>query len=361
MAEMNLAKLAEVIGGELVGDGSRVVGGAAPIDQAGPGDVAFLANSRYERFMAQTQAAGVIVATTYAGPAPVTLIRCSDPYFAFRQAMVALHGFRKSPFIGINRNAHVDPRATIGHDVAVAPYAMVCAGATIGDGTVLYPGVFVGPGAKVGRDCILHPNVTVYDHCILGDRVTIHANSVIGEDGFGYATHQGAHHKIPQAGWVEIGDDVEIGAGCAIDRATIGATRIGAGTKFSNLITIGHGTQVGRHNLMVGQVGVAGSVTIGDYCVFAGQAGVVGHITLGDQVRVGAQAGVTNDVPAKTEVLGSPAVPLAQAKRGMVLLPQLPRMRDQIRTLTKELDQVKRMLAQLTEASDVKDANDAQR
>jgi UDP-3-O-[3-hydroxymyristoyl] glucosamine N-acyltransferase len=343
---MTLAELAEKIGGTLEGDGTRRVTGAAPIDEAGETELTFLANPRYERYMTETKAAGVIVSADYAA-ATVPLIRCKDPYFAFREAMVALYGYRKSPFMmGTHRKAYVDQRAKVGRNVTIAPTVTICAGAEIGDGSTLYPGVFVGPQARVGRDCTLYPNVVVYDHCVLGDRVTIHANSVIGEDGFGYATHKGTHHKIPQAGHVVIEDDVEIGACCAIDRAAIGATRIGAGTKFSNLIAIGHGTTLGKHNLLVAQAGIAGSVTVGDYCVFAGQAGVVGHISIGAGVQVGAQAGVINDVPAGTQVLGSPAVPLAQAKRAMVAQAQLPQMRDQLRRLTRELKELQSRLGE---------------
>lgn len=343
VSKLTLAELARQVGGELEGDGSVVVTGAAPLDEAGPGQISFLANPRYERYMAETKAAAVIVSADYARAA-VPLIRCADPYFAFRQAMVTLFGFRKHPFVGVHRHAYVDQRAKLGEAVAVAPYAVVCEGVRIGAGAVLYPGVFIGPGATIGRDCVLYPNVTVYDRCILGDRVTIHAGTVVGQDGFGYATYKGAHHKIPQAGWVEIGDDVEIGAGCAIDRATLGATRIGAGTKFSNLVAIGHGTRVGRHNLLVAQVGIAGSVEVGDYSVFAGQAGVVGHIRIGNQVRIGAKSGITNDVPDGAEMLGIPAVPLSQARRVLIAQSQLPELRNQVRKLTKEVERLRQQI-----------------
>ena len=355
---MTLAELAQKIGGQLVGDGGRVVTGAAPLDSAGPGEVSFLANPRYAKHMAQTKAAGVIVSADY-DEAPVPLIRCKDPYFAFRQAMVALYGFRKPPFIGVHRNAYVDQRAKLGKNVAVGPYVTVSPGVVIGENTVLYPGVFVGPNARLGKDCVIHPNVVIYDNCILGDRVAVHACTVIGQDGFGYATHQGVHHKIPQAGWVEIGDDVEIGANCAIERAAMGVTRIGAGTKFSDLVAIGHGTVIGKHNLVVAQVGISGSVTVGDYCAFAGQAGVVGHITIGNQVRVGAQAGVTNDVPPNTEVLGSPAIPLPQARRSMVAQGQLPQLRTQIRQMARDLEELKKLCQHLSADKPAKGQDDA--
>jgi UDP-3-O-[3-hydroxymyristoyl] glucosamine N-acyltransferase len=348
--KIDVRRLAEIVGGELLGDGAALVTGMAPLESASPTEAAFLANPRYEKHVANTKAAAVIVPADYAAPAGVAVIRCADPYFAFRQAMVALYGFRPRPFVGVHRWAYIDQRAMLGENVAVAQFVTISEGAVIGAGTVLYPGVFIGPHARIGRDCILHPSVTVYDHCILGDRVTVHANSVIGEDGFGYATRDGRHHKIPQAGWVEIGDDVEIGANCSVDRAAIGATRIGEGTKFSNQVALGHGAQVGRHNLLVAQVGIAGSTRTGDYCVFGGQSGVVGHVALGDGVQVAAQAGVTNDVPAGMKVLGSPADELTEARRQLVLVRKLPELRRRLVELETQVAAIKKQLDESADA-----------
>ena len=337
---ITLGGLAERLGGTLTGEAGKVIRGVASLADAGEDEVAFLANAKYERFMAATKAAAVIVADDYAG-AGERLVRCEDPYFAFREAMVALYGFRRHPFSGIDASARIDPTAKVADDAAVAQFATVGPGAQIGAGAVLYPGVFIGPDCRIGPDCIIYPNVVLYDGTILGERVTIHAGAVIGQDGFGYATHAGKHEKIPQAGWVEIGDDVEIGACCAIDRATMGATVIADGTKFSNLVAVGHGTKIGKGCLFVAQVGVAGSTTIGDYCALAGQAGVVGHIKIGNHVRVGAKAGVTGDVPDGQEVLGAPAVPRAQARRVYSVLNQLPRLRDMLRKLAADVAKLK--------------------
>ena len=351
MAEMKLSRLAELVGGQLVGDGQKVVRGVASLEAAEADQVAFLANQRYEKFVATTHAAAVIVANDFDGAAGpgAALIRCSDPYFSYRQAMVAFYGFRKHPFSGIDKRSNIDSSAKLAINVSIAAFATVCAGTRIGEGSVVYPGVFVGPRCRIGRDCILYPNVTLYDGTVLGDRVTVHAGSSIGHDGFGYATHKGddgvvRHEKIPQAGWVELEDDVEIGAGCTIDRATMGATVIGAGTKFSNLIAIGHGTRMGKHGLMVAQSGIAGSVQVGNYCIFAGQSGVVGHIKIGDGVQVAAQAGVTEDVPPGQQVGGSPAEPLAQARRVWMSIRRLPQMRTAVQKLTREMIAIKRRL-----------------
>ncbi|MCD6304008.1 MAG: UDP-3-O-(3-hydroxymyristoyl)glucosamine N-acyltransferase, partial [Planctomycetes bacterium] len=344
---MSLSELAETIGGTLCGsDGGRIVRGAASIESAGPDEVTFLANSRYERYMTETAAAAVIVAQDYRGPGEA-LIRCGDPYFAFRQAMVALYGFRRAYFRGIDPRACVDESAELAEGVSVGPLAVIGPDVKIGPGTVIWPGAFIGPGCRIGRDCEIYPHVTLYAGTVLHDRVRIHAGTTIGQDGFGYATHAGRHHKIPEAGWVELEDDVEIGACCAIERATLGATVIGAGTKFADLVAIGHGTRLGKHCLMVSQSGIAGSTHVGDYCVFAAQSGVVGHIRIADGVQVGAQSGVTNDVPAGQQVLGSPAKPLGEAKRAMVISNHLPEMRRTLRKVVRELDELKRRLDEL--------------
>jgi len=351
MKEITLAELAARVGGRLDGDAGRVVRGLASLEAASPQEAAFLANPKYERLMQGTKAAVVLVGDDYKGPraAKTALIRCADPYFAYREAMVAFHGFREPGFQGVSERAEVHPTAQLGGRVRVAGLATICAGVTIGEGTAIWPGVFVGDNCRIGRDCRLYPNVVLYDGCILGDRVTIHANSSIGQDGFGYATHAGddgvtRHEKIPQAGWVELADDVEIGAGCAIDRATMGATIVGAGTKFSNLVAIGHGTRLGQHCLLVAQAGIAGSTIVGNYCVFAGQAGVVGHIRIGDGVRVGAKSGVNHDVPAGKEVLGIPAIPLSQARRAMISMSRLPQMRAALQKVTRDLNGLRRLL-----------------
>ena len=343
MAERTLQQLAQIVGGQLTGDGSRIVRGLASLDAARDDEVSFLANARYVKHMAATRAAAVIVSQDYQGPGD-SLIRCKDPYFAFRNAMVECYGFRQPHFEGVDARANIEPTAVLEAGVKIAAFVTVAAGARVGAGTVLYPGVYVGPNARIGRDCTIHPNVAIYDGCILGDRVTVHACTSIGQDGFGYATHGGRHEKIPAAGWVELEGDVEIGAGCAIDRATLGATVIGAGTKFSDGVVIGHGTRLGRHCLMSAQSGLAGSTMTGDYCVLGAQSGAVGHIHLGDGARVAAQAGVTNDVPAKQDVIGSPAMPMAEGRRALVSLRALPELRRTVQRLEQELAELKRRL-----------------
>ena len=337
---ISLAELARRVGARLDGDGSVEVSGCASIEDAGPGDVTFVNNAKYARFLDTTAAAAVIVDDTTPCPSGTVRLVCDDPYFTFRNATVALHGFRKHPVPldgAVSEHATVHPQASVGPGTIIRPYAVVEEGASIGRDCVLYPGVYVGMGARIGDECVLFANAVVYDHCRLGDRVMLHANAVVGQDGFGYATHAGSHHKIPQTGIVVIEDDVELGACCAIERATVGETRIGRGTKFADLVAIGHGTNVGEHCLFVSQVGVSGSVEVGNYVVLGGQVGVAGHLKIGDGVQAAGRTGITGDVAPGSRVWGMPAVDLPRARRNMLVGMDLHGLARRVRQLEREL------------------------
>lgn len=315
---LTLAQLAEKIGATVVGDSAAIVSSAHTLEEAQPGQVSFLSNPKYEKLLTTTRATAVIVGSNINAPG-VNLLKAKDPYYAFMQAVVILHGHRNHPHAGIHPQATVDPTASIGH------------------GTILYPGVYIGPRASVGRDCILYPNSVVYDDCILGDRVILQAGAVIGQDGFGYSTHAGVHHKIPQVGIVILEDDVEVGANTAIQRATIGSTIIGKGTKLSDLIGIGHAAKVGPHGLVVSLVGIAGSTKIGHHVTIGGQAGIVGHIDIGNNVTIAAQSGVINDVDDKSVMMGSPATPAPHGRKVLTLTAMLPEMMERIRQLERQV------------------------
>ncbi len=347
---MTLHELAQTIGAALTIDGADpatvVVRGCAPIDTAGLDEVAFLVNPKYASQLQTSKAAAVIVGPDVKANGRALLV-AADPYFAFRNAVIALHGYRKHPAPApapqlISPLAVVHPTAKIGAGTQIHPFAVVSENAIVGANCILYPHTFIGPGARLGDECIIYPSVTIYDYCVLGNRVILQAGCSIGQDGFGYATHKGAHHKIPQAGNVIIEDDVEMGANCAIDRATIGATTIGKGTKFSDGVTLGHGCHVGKHNLLVAQVGLAGSVETGDYVVMGGQVGVAGHLKIGNMVRIAAQAGVMTDISDKTDVGGAPAVPLTDAKRIVLYTHKLPDLVARLKTLEREFEKMKK-------------------
>ena len=339
IVSMTVDELASRIGAAVRGDGSRTVERCVGIDEAGPEDVSFLANRKYAKKLCQTQAGAVILSSGDCDQAPdtCTLLVADDPYFAFREAVVALHGYRPQPEPGVSELAVVDPTAEIAPGCSIQPFAYIAAGARVGEACVIYPHCYIGPDAVLGKQCVLYPNVTVYDRCVLGDRVVLHSGCVIGQDGFGYATHQGAHRKIPQIGNVVIGDDVEMGAGCTVDRATVGSTKIGQGTKFSDLVAIGHGADVGPHNLLVAQVGLAGSVKTGRYVAFGGQAGVAGHLEIGDGAQIAAKAGVIDDLPAHGQYGGQPALPMNLTKRSVLALTKLPELMRQFKSLQKRI------------------------
>jgi UDP-3-O-[3-hydroxymyristoyl] glucosamine N-acyltransferase len=323
---------------ELVGDAERVVERVATLEDAVAGDVSFLSNPKYEKALQTTQASVVVLGPDVEAPDRFDQIRVEEPYAAITVAIVKLYGYRRHRRVAPDpARCTIHETAHIGENATIHPGATVDEQAVIGDHAVIYPGCYVGPRCRLGSHVTLFPNVVIYDDCVLGDRVTIHANTTVGEDGLGYAPVGDKWVKIPQIGHVEIQDDAEIGANCAIDRATLGKTVIGKGTKFSNLIAIGHGTRIDDDCLFVAQVGLAGSVTVGRHVTMAGQAGVVGHIRIGDNATIGAKAGVTNSVPDGETYLGQPAIPISDMRRQVAHIGKLPELRKRVKELEKEL------------------------
>jgi len=347
---MTLAELCDALRAmgmspELRGDPVRAIERVATLEDAAAGDISFLSNPKYEKLLQTTRASAVVLRPDVEAPQGLDLIRVADPYAAITVLIVRLHGYRQHRRVPLDPAVtHVHPTARIGENATIHPGVVIDEQVTIGRDAVVYPGCYIGPRCRIGERVLLYPNVVLYDDTVLGDRVTIHANTVIGEDGLGYAPVDGRWLKIPQIGHVVIEDDVEIGAGCTIDRATLGRTRIGRGTKFSNLIAIGHGTQVGEHCLFVAQVGIAGSVTVGNHVTMAGQVGVVGHIRVGDRATIGAKAGVTNSVPDGETVLGAPAIPIREMKRQVVHIARLPELHDRVKQLERELAELRARL-----------------
>jgi UDP-3-O-[3-hydroxymyristoyl] glucosamine N-acyltransferase len=329
---------------EISGDGAQRVSAVATLEEARPGDLSFLSNPKYESHLGTTQASAVLTRPGVTTDRRLTLMRTADPYAAVTAAIVRLHGYRKHPRWGVSSEAHIDPTAHIGSGANIAPGVHIDAEVTIGANATLYPGVYIARGCRIGESVTLFPNVVLYEQCVLGDRVTVHAGSVLGEDGLGYAPVGQKWVKIPQIGNVIVGDDVEIGANCTIDRATLGSSVIGSGTKFSNLIAIGHGTRIGEDCMFVAQVGIAGSVTVGRHVTMAGQAGVVGHITIGDEATVGARSGVINSVEPGAVVLGEPAIPIAECRRQVAVIQRLPEMKNELKHLRREVERLTKLV-----------------
>jgi UDP-3-O-[3-hydroxymyristoyl] glucosamine N-acyltransferase len=326
METRTLGELAQFVGGSVRGDPNIKIRSAATLSKASEGEISFLANVRYEKQLETTKASAVIAGKDVTAEAKVPLLVADDPYYAFMQIMVLLHGHRRHKKIGVSKLAFIADTAKIGVDCDIHNFA------TVAD------------DAKVGNDCIIYPNVSIYNGCKIGNRVIIHSNAAVGEDGFGFASHKGEHHKIPQIGIAILEDDVEIGACCGIERGTLGDTVIEKGSKLGDLIAIGHGTRVGQHCLLVAQVGISGSTTLGHHCIVGGQVGIIGHINIGNGVMIGAQSGVINNISDGKIVLGAPAIDANIARRAYSMHKYLPDMRKTIRRLEKEVESLQKSL-----------------
>ncbi|MCI0461108.1 MAG: UDP-3-O-(3-hydroxymyristoyl)glucosamine N-acyltransferase [Gemmataceae bacterium] len=333
---VTLRQLAELVQGTVQGDGDLPISGARPLGEAEPGDITFVEDARNAIQLHRSRASAAVVPSSVQ-PNGLPLIQVADPLTAFVQVVRHLHGRPEPPPRGIDPRASVHPSAVIGAEPSIHPFAVIEEGTVIGARCRIHAGVVIGRFCRLGDDVTLYPNAVLYDGTVLGDRVTVHASAVLGADGFGYRFHDGRHAKVPQLGHVEVGDDVEIGAGTTIDRATFGVTRIGLGSKIDNQVQVGHNCKVGRHNLLVSQVGIAGSSSTGDYVVLAGQVGVVGHVHIGDGAVVGAQSGVHRDVPAGQRMLGSPILPESEQKRVWVSMGRIPQMYRDVERIKKQL------------------------
>lgn len=334
MASRTLAELAAVLGGEVIGDDAIQIDGVAGIREARPGDITFIANSRYNVYLQETQASAVICSGE-TREAPVPLLIVENPYLAFQRIVRIFRPELYRPPAGVHPTAVVSAEARLGEGASIGPHAVVESGAVIGARAVVGANSYVGHQAHVGDDTVLYPGVILREECLVGARCLIHPGVVIGGDGFGFAFDQGTYHKIPQVGNVVIGDDVEIGANTTIDRATTHSTKIGDGTKIDNLVQIGHNVEIGRHCIIVAQVGISGSTVLEDYVTVGGQAGLIGHVRIGKGAIVGARSGVSKSVPADTVVSGYPAVRHAFWKRLQAMVQKLPDLFHR----TKELEE----------------------
>ena len=339
MSTRTLAELADELGGMVVGDGSVVIRGVAGIREAQPGDITFIANSRYDGYLQETQASAVICSQEDRASS-VPLLKVDNPYLAFQKVVRLFRPELYKPMPGVHPTAVVSPAASIGEGASIGPHCVVESGARVGANTVLMAGCYLGVQAVIGAECLLYPNVTVREECQLGDRCILHPGVVVGADGFGFALDAGRYHKVPQVGIVLIGSDVEIGANTTIDRATTDATRIGNGTKIDNLVQIGHNVVIGEHCIIVAQVGISGSSHLEDYVVVGGQAGIIGHIRIGKGAQIGGQAGVSKSLLPGATVWGTPANPLNLVKRINAYLQRLPQLFERAKRLEARVEKL---------------------
>ncbi len=328
--------IAALVSGELVGDGTTVVHGVAPLDRAEAGHLSILASGKYAPMLASSRAGVVLIDPEFrdAAGAPRARIFVERPLEKLLSVLPMLYP-QTSPKPGVAPTARIGKDASLGERISVGEYATIGAGARVGSGAVIGANCIIGEGAVVGEDARLWPAVTIYPGAILGARAMIHAGARIGCDGFGYVFRDGGHQKIPHVGGCVVGDDVEIGANTTIDRGSIDDTVIGRGTKIDNLVHIAHNVRIGERCLLIAQVGIAGSAVIGDDCIIAGQAGLNGHVTVGKGARIAAQAGVFGDIPAGETWSGYPARPHREALRASGALFRLAGM---MRRLEKLLE-----------------------
>jgi UDP-3-O-[3-hydroxymyristoyl] glucosamine N-acyltransferase len=331
----SLLEIAKHVGGELSGSPDISVRGVAGLEEAEEDELSFLHHPKYRAALSDTRAAAVLVAPDVDCPSRLAAIRVPDPYAAVSSVLVL---FDPGPpdVVGVHPTAVVDPDAELARDAALGPHVVVEAGARIGARSRIGAGSHVSADAVLGEDCYLFPRVFVGRGCVLGNRVRVHPGAVIGADGFGYAHIDGEYRKIPQLGIVELADDVEIGANACIDRATVGKTTLGRGTKIDNLVQIAHNVAIAEGAALAAQSGVAGSTHIGKGVRLGGQAGLVGHITIGDGASIGAQAGVIGDIPAGITVSGYPARPHGDAMRIEAAVRRLPELARRLRALEKD-------------------------
>ena len=341
----SLHEIALYLGGTVSGDGEVLIGGLATLDDAGEGQLTFLANPKYAGKVATTRASAVLLPEG-ANPQGRNAIFHANPYLAFAK-LLTLFYVAAPPAGGILPGALVAAGVRIGTGGTVHPGASVAAGVVLGDRVVLHPGVVLYPGVTLGDDVTLHANVSVRSGCRIGNRVTIHDGTVIGSDGFGYAPDGTGWYKIPQIGIVVIEDDVEIGSNSVIDRAALEVTRIGRGTKIDNLVQIAHNCIIGEDCMIVSQVGISGSTQIGNHVIMGGQVGVAGHLKIGDNVMLGAKSGVPGNLAPNQTVSGYPCMPHREWLKSCGVIPKLPELRRSVSGLEKRVAELEGMIAKL--------------
>lgn len=332
-------ELAAFLGGMVIGNGDAVIEDVKGLAEAGRQDITFAVDP-YTEYLPQVHAGAVIVEKEVSA-GDNTLVVVENPRLAFSQLLVLFHP-RQSVASGIHPTAIIDDSAVIGKDTAVMAYAVIGKNVKIGDHCTIYPSVFIGDNVTIGSGTTIYPGAVIHENCVLGQRDVIRAHAVIGGEGFGFATENGKHTRIPQIGNVEIGDDVEIGACTCIDNATLGSTKVARGTKVDNLVHLGHNVEIGEDCFIIAQTGIAGSTKAGNHVIFAGQTGCTGHITIGDNAVFAGKTGITGNIKGGQVYAGFPARPHMEWSRTQVYLKHLPEMAKTIKALEKKIAELEK-------------------
>jgi UDP-3-O-[3-hydroxymyristoyl] glucosamine N-acyltransferase len=343
-----LHEIAEYLGATVVGDGNVQIHDIRGIDEAGEGDLTFIANPKYRKKLESTGASAVIVGHDMV-TSDKNLLVIDDPYSSMARALKFLYP-EEEPASGISEEAWIERDATIAEGAVVYPGVYIGKNVRVGRGTVLYPGAVIGNDSVIGEDSVLHPNVTLYRKSRIGNRVILHAGVVVGSDGFGFANPGRDNLKVSQVGFAQIDDNVEIGSNSTIDRGTLGKTWIQRGVKIDNLVQIGHNVVIGEDSIIVAQVGISGSTKLGRSVILGGQAGLVGHISIGDNVMVAAKSGVHKDVPPNQIISGAPDMPHNEWLRIQASIPKLPEMRKTMSSLLKKIGELEREIEKLKDS-----------
>ena len=332
--EFTASQIASFIDGKIIGDDNARIIGVSPIESGEAGHLSFIAQERFSHYLDTSNCSVLIVSEDILTKESYiqTIIAVKDAYLSF-QVLMNLYQEMQGRKEGIEDGASIHDTAIVGDKAYVGAFTYVSEKAKIGEGSQIYPQVYIGKGVKIGKNCKIDSGARIYDYCIIGDNCVIHSNTVIGGDGFGFQPTAEGFKKIPQLGNVIIEDDVEIGSNCSIDRATIGSTVIGKGTKIDNLIQIAHNVKIGQNNVIASQTGIAGSTIVGDWNQIGGQVGIVGHIKIGSQVKIQAQSGVNSHVNDKETVYGSPAISYNDYLRSYVHFRNLPELVKRINNL----------------------------
>lgn len=345
-AVMKLNELAGLLGAELSGPGDTEITGTAGLREAVEGHITFITGKNYLKDLEHSRASAVLVPMDMPDMS-LPMLRVKNPRLSFARAIELFYVKPYSP-TGISERASIGKDVTIGADCSIHPFAVLADRVRIGNRVTIYPHVYVGAESVIEDDSVVYANASIGRKIAVGKRVIIHSGTVIGSDGFGFVTEGGKHHKIPQVGGVIIEDDVEIGANCSIDRATLGNTLIKKGTKLDNQVHVAHNVTIGEHCLIAGQVGIAGSSTLGNYVVFGGQAGVADHTTVGDRVMAGGKAVITKDVEAGQIIAGFNAMPIRDWLKVQAVLPKLPELKKKLADLEKQVKELKERMTDTT-------------